>query len=203
MLSPKPGTRELAETFDAFQTFDNKPWWFVVQTFGRNVTVRCPAPYWRNPTYAEVRGMMNLALAYGAKGLFFYSFQSEGLGPALVRPQSLAAEDRKLAAVSRVARKVARLKSILLPMAPADLDLASHSPEVAARPYRGSGARYVYVVNQETDGPAEATVVVRGVQATAATDAETGRTVTAVQTDAGVRLSCSLEPGEGRLIRLR
>jgi len=203
MLDPKPGTRPLSDLFSAFQGYDETPWWFVVQTFGKRVTFQRPAPYWRNPNHAEVRGMMNLALAYGAKGLFFYSFQSEGQGPALVRPASLTAEDEKLAAVSHVARKIERIKTALLRMKPTALDVMSDSPEVVARPYQSDGGHYVYVVNLETDGSEDTTVTIKGHRWTTAVDVETEATVTSERTDAGTEIRLQLEPGEGRLLRLR
>jgi len=147
--------------------------------------------------------MMNLALAYGAKGLFFYSFQSEGQGPALVRPASLTAEDEKLAAVSPVARKIERIKTALLRMKPTALDVMSDSPEVVARPYQSDGGHYVYVVNLETDGSEDTTVTIKGHRWTTAVDVETEATVTSERTDAGTEIRLQLEPGEGRLLRLR
>ena len=203
MLDPKPGTRPLSELFRAFQGYDENPWWFVVQTFGSRVTFQRPAPYWRNPNHAEIRGMMNLALAYGAKGLFFYSFQSEGQGPALVRPASLTAEDAKLAAVSHVARKIDRIKTILLRMKRADLAVKSDIPEVVVRPYQLDGAHYVYVVSQKTDGPKDTTVAVKGLRRSTALDVETKEALPCEQTDAETHIRLQLEPGEGRLLRLR
>jgi hypothetical protein len=54
-----------------------KNWWFQVQSFGdysrQDPTIE---GYWRLPTPRELACMVNLAICYGAKGVFYYLYRS-------------------------------------------------------------------------------------------------------------------------------
>jgi len=203
LLNSQPGQWPMARIFESVAALDAKPWWFVVQAFGQNVCPERPAPYWRNPNAAEMRAMVNLALAYGAKGLFFYTLQDEGIGPALVKPHSLLACDDKLGAVARAAGRIERLKPILVKLRPAEVEVRSDAHGVVARAHRAGDSLYVYVVNQATGAAQQAKLCVAGVKVAAAVDVETGKPQTASPTAAGLEIRLSLEPGEGRLLELQ
>jgi hypothetical protein len=140
----------------------DRPWWYVAQTFGTPVSTTTPEPYWRNPTGAEVRGMLHLALAHGARGLFCYTYQSEKpQWPALVDAQTLKPTDDKYAALAAVVRQIAPARQILLDARWAGFEVRTSATTVdAVGREMPDGRRFVYVVNRDTQHPVTCAVLV-------------------------------------------
>lgn len=137
-------------------------WYFVMQTFGDRVSEQVPEPYWRNPDGAEVRAMMHLGLAHGARGIICYTYQTERPNwPALVEQRWLRPEDEKYAALAEVARKIHPVRALLLDSRPEGLEVRVQ-PLTAIGLARKTldGRLLVYLINLDTDAPAEVTVTV-------------------------------------------
>ncbi len=173
------------------------PQWVIVQAFE-------PIPpehphYWRMPEPAELRLEVFAALAHGAKGIFYFLYQSEswvhGLRDADYQPTALLAEARRINA------KVRAMGDTLLAIERDD----AHRPQAGsgeAFAYTGpQGARYVFVVNTDV-------LATRNVQltldpawagASVASDVYDG---SEFEVSGGV-LTVAVQPGDGRLLRLR
>jgi len=136
-------------------------WYFVMQTFGDRVSEQVPEPYWRNPDAAEVGAMAHLGLAHGARGIICYTYQTERANwPALVEQRWLRPED-EYDALAEVARKVQPVRATLLDSQWEELEVRVQPLTVTAVARKTSDGRLlVYLVNRDTDAPAEATVTV-------------------------------------------
>jgi len=143
------GWLPLAAAMNAFDAAFDTPWWYVAQTFGGNSTGESPDPYWRNPTGPEVSAMIHTALAYGASGILCYCYQQERLQwPALVEQETLNPIDAKYEALSRVARLVAKHKTLLTQLRFGGCEVRSSRAEILAVPEQtGEEHKYVYLIN--------------------------------------------------------
>ena len=128
------------------------PYWFVAPALGKTVH----EAYYHKPTPAETRGLMHLALAYGADGILFWAFQSHGSWPCFVEQKSLAPTDGNYAAAAEVAAKVAAHAELIKSLEHAGLDIRCPSPVVDAVPRKDArdGKLYVYAVNRDAKAPA-------------------------------------------------
>ena len=181
-----------------------KPWWYVAQTFGHHITPERPEPYWRNPTGAELTGMLHLALAHGARGLFFYTYQSEGKDvPSLVAQEDLRPTDDKYEALSRFARQIAPARAALLSAKWSGQEVRAEPPTIEAIGREtADGRKLVYLVNRDTVRAAEGRVTILSA-VSAATDLFSGQT-TAFSSAAQVSVATvNLPPGAGCLWELR
>jgi hypothetical protein len=115
----------------------------ILPTFGDGGT----KAYYRDPTPAEVKFMMHLSLAYGAKGLCFYSWQSSS-GAALVDAFCLRPLDGKLVAAAEVLQKIRRHDKLIRSLQSDQRRVYCTSPWVEAVPLRSGNDTYVYVVNR-------------------------------------------------------
>ncbi|MBI4027003.1 MAG: DUF1080 domain-containing protein [Verrucomicrobia bacterium] len=204
LLEARPGSRSVVEIFRMIQQNSSAPWWYVVQTFGANPTFLRPDPYWRNPTPEEVKGMMYLSLAYGAKGLFFYTLQSENAQSenalALVEPRGLAPCDGKIHALEAVSKDIGKMKDVLLRMEPGDLKIAAEPKEIVALPHRIGSTNYIFVVNLDAAQDHNALVSVPDVRFSKAADTVGNREHKVSRKDGNTQINLRLERGEGRLL---
>ena len=120
----------------------NTPYSMLIPTFGGGTKA-----FYRDPTPAEVKVMMHMSLAYGAKGLFFYTWQSQG-GEAFVDTYSLRPLDGKLPAAAEELRKIRPHTKLVRSLEPDSRRVYSTSPWVEAVPLRSGKGAYVYVVNR-------------------------------------------------------
>jgi hypothetical protein len=159
----------------AFGISFDTPWWYVAQTFGGNVTKQSPDPYWRNPSGPEISAMLHTALAFGAKGIFCYSYQNESLKrPALVTQETLEANDEKYAALSKVAQQITQHKELLLKLKFGGTDARSSRFELLVVPVQTKEQQCVYLINQDPTRAIEANIELAGSEAIQALDAFTG-----------------------------
>lgn len=135
-------------------------WYYVIQGFGEPVSEETPEPYWRNPDAAEMRGMAHLALAHGARGVISYPYQTERANwPALVDQRWLQPTDGKYEALAEVARQVAPVRETLLASKWAAIEVRATPLTVeAVGRETEDGRRLVYLVNRDTDAPADARI---------------------------------------------
>jgi len=178
------------------------PLWVLLQAFGDREPGGQKGRF-DNPTPAQLRAQTHLALAYGARGILYYTFQRRGAELGLVDHISLKALDGKLEAVGELAGLIAQHAELLSSLQAGGAAVRCDNPAVEAVPARTDTGRYVYVVNKDTARGASCVLawpasddlgLVRDVYA----DAEL------VPTRAGgeTRLTVALEPGEGRLLAL-
>jgi len=120
----------------------NTPYSILVPTFGGETKA-----FYRDPTPAEVRVMMHMSLAYGAKGLFFYTWQSQG-SAAFVDTYSLRPLDGKVPAAAEEIRKIRPHGELVRSLEPDVRRVFSGSAWVEAVPLRSGKGTYVYVVNR-------------------------------------------------------
>lgn len=184
----------------AFET----PWWYVAQTFGGNVTDESPDPYWRNPTGPEISAMIHTALAYGASGVLCYCYQKEKPPwQALVQQETLEPIDDKYEALSRVARLVARHKTILTQLRFGGCEVRSSRAEILAVPKQTDEEhKYVYLVNLDVDAEHETRLDFVGLKPTRLREVFGGREQTVDASVPYPHATTTLAPGEAQLWEL-
>ena len=127
------------------QNYGNTPYSIIIPAFGDGGT----KAYYRDPTAAELKVMMHLSLAYGAKGLFFYTWQShKSEAGAFVDAFCLRPLDGKLAAATEELRKIQPHGKLIRSLESDTRRVYSSSPWVEAVPMRSGEGTYVYVVNR-------------------------------------------------------
>ncbi|MDP7134478.1 MAG: hypothetical protein QF437_28545, partial [Planctomycetota bacterium] len=126
------------------------PYWIVLPSFGKNDR---EAEH-QNPSAAQIRGMMHLALAYGAKGILFWAFQDHADWQCLVAEESLKPTDDKYAAAAEVAARIRAHGQLIRSLRPAGGDVRCPSSFVEAVGQVDTDKRqYLYVVNKNTKEP--------------------------------------------------
>ena len=125
------------------QNYGSTPYSIIIPSFGDGGT----KAYYRDPTAAELKVMMHLSLAYGAKGLYFYTWQSMG-SSSYVDAFSLRPLDGKLAAAAEELRKIRPHGKLIRSLEPDARRVYSSIPWVEAVPMRSGADTYVYVVNR-------------------------------------------------------
>jgi hypothetical protein len=180
----------------AHRAVPDVPQWVILQAFE-------PIPpmhphYWRMPKPEELRLEVFLALEHGAKGIFYFLYQSEdwvhGLRDARYRPTPLLEEAEQINA------KVAAMGPVLLSLQRVD-DLSPVSTAGEAAAFTDpSGKRYVFVVNTDVfeEMPISVTLPDGWM---GATEAEDVYTIERVVVQDGV-FEISVASGDGRLFVL-
>ena len=203
------GYLPVSATFRLIDTHARGPWWFVPPAFGQNATDLRPEPYWRNPTGGEMKALVHLALAYGAKGIIAWPFQTHmggeaNLSPALVTQDTLAAQDDKFAAYSELARWVTKAKRHLLDMKFGGIEATADRVEIEVVPRVTSDDRkLLYLVNRDGNHAIETTVEFLGAQVDSVTDLVSSETIVAKVIDGRLKVRTSLGPGQGRLWEIK
>ncbi len=195
------GWLPLSSVFRIVEASSDTPYWFVAPGLGKTVH----EAYYHKPTPAETRGMMHLALAYGADGILFWAFQSHGSWPCLVDQKSLAPTDGDYAAAAEVAALVEKHAGLLAALRLGGLDVRCPSPAVDARPLHDprDGKVFVYAVNKDARNPAETRLLLWAERwaLTSVRDVYTGRQFKVEQDDEGyLTVPLALEPGQGLLL---
>jgi hypothetical protein len=133
------------------QNYGSTPYSIIIPSFGGDTT----KAYYRNPAPSELKVMMHLSLAYGAKGLFFYTWQSVH-GEAFVEATCLRPLDGKLAAATEVIRKLRPHDKLIRSLEPGSQRVYSTCAWVDAVPLRSGEGTYVYAVNRDIRSRASA-----------------------------------------------
>ena len=206
LLRPPVYKRHLpfAAAMGAFGGSFDSPWWYVVQTFGGEVTDEKPDPYWRNPTGPELTGMIHTALAYGARGILCYAYQRESKSwTPLVEQETLQPCDGKLVALSAVARLIEAHKELLVRLRFGGFEARTDRPEVLAVPQKTDhGRAFVYLINLDASRQVATNVdLVRGEATSVHSLYREGR-AQVDRTGPYPRFGTALAPGEGQLWEL-
>lgn len=177
------------------------PYWVVLPGFGKNER---EAEY-QNATPAQIRGMMHLALAYGAQGIVFYALQDHAGWTCLADEKSLKPSDGKYAAAAEVAALIEKHSALLRSLKKVGgTDFQCLNSAVDAIPLSNETGAYAYVVNKDTENPV--TTRLRLWDAvwtmTSVKDVFSGQDLEVKPCDAEGYLSVSLTlaPGEGQLL---
>jgi len=183
-------------------------------------------PHWsyRNPTEADLRWQVFTSVAYGAKGVMYFTYWvlpewKLGDGPAIMKPDGT--RDAKYEMVRRINRRLKALGPTLMklestgvygtdPLPPGMRGLAGEAPVIRAEGgpmvigvFRNSGNdRYVMVVNRSfTDKLAARLTLDPTTVSASEISQESGKPLEAAPLAANV-LEVTLEAGEGKLYRL-
>jgi len=172
------------------------PQWVIVQAFE-------PIPpehphYWRMPEPAELRHEVMAALAHGAKGIFYFLYQSEswvhGLRDAGYQPTPLLEE------AARVNAKVQKMGPTLLKIARND----AFRPQVSSGEGFGytdtGGGRYVFVLNTDVLHAVDVTVTLPAAWSGAGAAVDVAGDESFTVRDGS--LTVNVAPGDARLLRL-
>lgn len=133
---------------------DDTPYWVVLPAYGGTEH----EAYFQYPAPAQMKAMMHLALAYGARGLLLYSYQGQARLPGMVDPVTLQSRGEVFAAAGEVAEKIERQADLIRSLRLGGLDVRCPSPYVEAVPLLAGegnpdGKNYVYAVNKNTQAP--------------------------------------------------
>ena len=181
------------------QASSNTPYWVVLPSFG---TTEHEA-YFQNPTEAQVRGMIHLSLAHGAKGILLFSYQGFDKFVGLVNPINLKPVDEKFAGAGKAASKVARHAKLIQSLKRGGLDIRCPSPAVEAIPVSSGNRQYVYAVNKNTREKVGTHLMLWAPiwKWSKARDLFLDADLEVKKNDEGyLAVSLSFEPGEGKLI---
>ncbi|MHC4871292.1 MAG: hypothetical protein ACYTFY_05560 [Planctomycetota bacterium] len=121
----------------------SSPWWAVLQLNGskdRGAELRTPSP-------AEISKETHLALAYGAKGIFYYCLQATADDSALLDAVSLKPVDEKAKAAARMTKLITSNSTLLQKLRPASFKIKSSSESITVSAMSADGIDYVYAVN--------------------------------------------------------
>lgn len=187
------------------------PYWFVAQSFGHPVSPQRPEPYWRIPTATELKAQLHLALARGAKGLFFYTYQAEGEGDAMVDQATLEPRPNGLLETATTFAQLVHKHGKLFKELRFGgwTEAIPQQEQVLAVPrYRGAddqtGEKYLYLVNLNAKQPAGGDLVFgKKVKPFALVeDVFTGKRLLPSEKNGRTALRYELEAGGGALWRI-
>ena len=182
----------------SYASFDTPYWLLPLSNGGTEHEA-----YFQFPSAAQHRGILHLAMAYGARGSLFYSLQ-EAFGAGLVDTVTLKPNGRNLAAIGEVAGCIQRHAELLCSLEVGKFDVRCESPDIEPVPlHDGKDGRYVYVINRNTRARVSCKVFwpvklgrakVKDIYADAAVQTERDGSFVAVTLD--------LAPGDGRLLEV-
>jgi hypothetical protein len=156
-----------------------------------------------NPTPAQMRGQTHLALAYGAKGIFYYAFQRLGPEKALVDHISLKPLDRKLQTIGELARLIRKHAGLLSSLEADGTRVLCDDPAVETVPSRNATGRYVYAVNKDTSKRVSCTISWAAEEGLVnVRDVFSARDLGTHREGEHRGVAIELGPGEGRLLAL-
>jgi len=191
-----PLARALATAQSSFET----PWWALLQASSGSDLPGADAD---DTTPAQIRAQTHLALAYGARGILYYSFQrGDPRTTGMVDHVTLKPLGDKLKTVSELAALIARHAKLLRSLEFGGTEPRCDNPFIEAVPARNDKDRYVYLVNKNTADTVTCKVFWNSTdKPTQVHDVFAGTAIPAESNQARVSVSLKLAPGEGRLIR--
>jgi len=171
-----------------------RPLWMILQGFADEKNRRIPTP-------AEMRCQVWLALAYGARGIFYFVSQS------FYQIQGLFSYDSEpfpiFDTVKQLNREMEILSPTLLDLAPAG-EFALPIPDHAVRCFTSSaGVPYVFVVNKDCLSTKTQELIVDITNVTGVWDVMTSAPLSFYYEAGQTHIPQILSPGAGRLIQVR
>lgn len=177
-------------------------WWFIPPSFG---DVR-PDAYYKNPTPAEMKGLMHMAMAHGAKGLMLWTLHDPYRWPGLIGKKSLAPTDGKLAAATEAGTLISKHGALLKSLGYGGFALRdSDWIRMEAVPRKSpEGQTYIYLVNKDKDAPATAKIAYPAAAKHTAKDLFSGKESSTAAAEGGFQeLEVTLAPGDGALLAVQ
>lgn len=169
------------------------PFWMIAQGCGITRDMRVPTP-------EELRCMAFLSLAYGAKGLFYFMYQTSGMVKGLLTVDNQPTA--RMEAAARLNEEIKQLEPILLDLTRIQNQASVTGSHVVQTHVDSAGNRYLFLVNTDCLHRTfpEVTVTQRGI--IHVRDVMQNRLIPFQATDSGIVFDYDLPPGEGRLIAL-
>ncbi len=169
------------------------PFWMIVQGCGITRNLRVPTP-------EELRCMAFLALAHGAKGIFYFMYQTSGVVKGLLTLDN--APTARMEAAARLNKEIRQLEPILLDLTRVENQASVTGSHVVQTLVDSSGNLYVFLVNTDCLHRTfpQVTVTQRGI--VHVRDILQNRLIPFQATDSGIIFDYELPPGDGRLIAL-
>ncbi|NLW86360.1 MAG: hypothetical protein GXY38_05750 [Planctomycetes bacterium] len=134
----------------------SQPVWAVIQVFDPAAFGSKPEDNPRAPTYDEIRCMSYLAVVNGAKGLFYFCYDSQ---------YKVYEHPEQWAGLKKIAGEIKTLVPVIL-APPADLHVSvSPAEHVSTTTRLYDGKAYIFVVNKH-NSPREMSVTICGEQST-------------------------------------
>ena len=196
------GWLDFSDVLNIAETCATTPYWAILPSFGDPQH----EGYYMNLPAKEMMAMMHLCLAYGARGILFYTLQTEGSRwSAFVDRRTLQPCDKKYDVVANVAALVGRHADLLAALHRGGFDvLNSNTTNVEAVPRRTeAGKTYVYVVNKDAQERSRARIGFEGRGATRVQDVFSGKHLKAMRTPEGLaEVTVTLRPGEAALLEV-
>ncbi len=201
-------TGRLVEDLDLIRSAipASTPIWMVLQAHGWN-----GGKYLREPIPSEIRAMTYLSLAHGAKGIIYFIYQTIGKGSADARLEGLlninGDPTPKWDEVGKLSRELNKLAPILMKLNFCNKNIARGSENSDAQTFKDSdGNYYVMVVNRDVTKPAKIQVALDDTcvpKLQSAVDMLSGKRVPVTRKGNEVQFSYNLDPGDGRLFKLK
>ncbi|MGB2820870.1 MAG: hypothetical protein WBF17_07810 [Phycisphaerae bacterium] len=198
------GWLPLSSVLRIAESSSDTPYWFVAPALGKTQH----EAYYHKPSPAETTALMHLALAYGADGIIFWSFQTHGSWPCFVEQKSLEPNDGNYAAAGDVAALIEAHADLLAALRLGGLDVRCPSPVVDARPLHDSRvgdrqSRFVYAVNKDTGHRVSTRLLLWAERwkLTSVRDVYSGEKLQVKRDEEGyLTVPLTLAPGEGKLL---
>jgi len=159
-------------------------------------------PY-RVPTRAELRGLSNVALAHGVKGVFLFCWWYPSPGVGLTDGSGQLAE--LASEVTRLSQTVDRIGPVLLRLSLGPSLTTAQGNALGTTLISKADHQYAFIVNLDVEESASVRTAVTPVAGKALArvrDVLTGTVVEASVTATQLTFATRLEPGEGRLFRI-
>lgn len=169
------------------------PFWMIAQGCGITRNLRLLTP-------EEQRCMALLALAHGAKGIFYFMYQTSGAVKGLLTLDN--APTARMEAAARLNEDIKQLEPILLDLTRVENQASVTGSHVVQTLVDSTGNLYIFLVNTDCLNRTfpQVTVTQRGI--VHVRDFLQNRLIPFQATDSGIIFDYELPPGDGRLIAL-
>jgi len=195
------GILPLSDIMTVVELSSDTPWWFVPPSFGSTMH----EGYYKNPTPAQMKGLMHIAMAHGADGLMLWCLQSWGRWPALIAQKSLIPPDGKYEAAAEVARLINKHAGLLKSLTHGGFEVRNSNPvyiDAVPRKTR-AGRAYIYAFNRDANKPASATLAFKGRGGSSVRDLYAGKTLKAAPAADGLSaVTVNLGPCDAALLQV-
>ncbi|MBN1899716.1 hypothetical protein JW926_00155 [Candidatus Sumerlaeota bacterium] len=187
-----PFCQDLEKAYEAASE-KNRPLWMLLQGFSLELSERLP-------TEAEMRCQVWLALAYGARGIFYFLSQStyQVLGVFTYEGEPFPI----LETMKDINREINELSSILLNLTPVECFAAS-IPDHAVRCWKDSSeTAYAFVVNKDCLSTRSSELILDAMTITSIEDVLTKASLSFYYEAGQSHIPLEMAPGRGRLLRI-
>ncbi|MHC4871280.1 MAG: hypothetical protein ACYTFY_05500 [Planctomycetota bacterium] len=176
-------------------------WWFVPPSFGDNKH----EGYYKNPTPAEMKGLMHMAVAHGAKGQLLFCLQDFQKWPGLIKDKSLLPTDGKLAAAKEANDIFNRHAELLTSLKYGNFKINNSDwirMEVVPR-IEKNGKTYIYAFNKDKDNTVTADISFSAKGKQTVKDIFAGKSYSSTPAEGGMQsVKITLKPCDAALLQV-